>query len=45
MNTEQTYSMYGELKYPMLAVCVEKPPVAIVVNEWHMESKAFIGPR
>ena len=35
-------SIFGLSKYPIESLCVEKPPVAIVVIAWAMLSKKFI---
>jgi hypothetical protein len=38
MNSMTNHSSVGLLKKPMLASCVEKPPVAVVENAWQMAS-------
>ena len=42
MKAIATHSMAGDWKWPMLASCVENPPVAMVVKAWLTASKPFM---
>ena len=44
MNSDTTYSIYGECQSAMLSCFVEKPPVAVVAIEWHTASNIPIPP-
>ena len=42
INKLATISMFEFLKKPIESLCVEKPPVAIVVIEWQILSNTVI---